>query len=126
MAGDTEVASGRVQNRKGRRAQTARVTYSLRKGKTSKSGRRLGGDNVKRTKAGTFRQFSERLRIASSVQPGSYYLTACVRRGSGTLKAECARRALKVTAKPAGPPAPVDTRKTSRKLRDSITAAGML
>jgi len=68
-AGSTVVASGRVQNRKGRRAQTARVTYTLRKGKKSKSGRRLGGDNIKRTKAGQSRKFSERLRIAANVAP---------------------------------------------------------
>ncbi len=125
-AGSTVVASGRVQNRKGRRAQTARVTYSLRTGKRSKTGRRLGADSVKRTKGGRFRSYSERLRVASTVKPGTYYLTACVRRGSGTLRAGCARRQLKVVAKPAGPPPPVDTRDTSRKLRDAITAAGML
>ena len=102
------------------------MTYSLRKGKKSKSGRRLGADSIKRTKGGRFRSYSERLRVASSVKPGTYYLTACVRRGSGTLKAECARKQLKVTAKPAGPPPPVDTRNTSRKLRDAITADGML
>src|SRR4051794_30015770 len=130
QAGSTVVASGRVQNRKGRRAQTARMTYTLRSSKKAKSGRRLGADSVKRTKGGHFRTYSERLRIASTVKAGTYYLTACVRRGSGTLKAECARKQLKVTARPTtttpAPPAPVDTRNTSRKLRDAITAEGML
>ena len=133
-AGSTVKVSGRVQNREGRRAQTARITYTLRKSKTAASGRRLGADSIKRTKGGKFRKFSERLRVASAVEPGTYYLTACVRRGSGTLAAECARKKLKVKAKkgasggggPQGPPVEVDTRNTSRKLRDSITAAGML
>jgi Zn-dependent M28 family amino/carboxypeptidase len=133
-AGSTVVASGRVQNRKGRRAQTARVTYTLRKGKKAKSGRRLGSDNIKRTKAGKFRRYSERLRIASTVKPGTYYLTACVRRGSGTLAAECARKQLKVKAKPTLPTAPgtpgtpgtpADNRSVGKRLADGITFDGM-
>jgi Zn-dependent M28 family amino/carboxypeptidase len=126
-AGSTVVASGRVQNRKGRRAQTARVTYTLRKSRKAKSGRRLGADSIKRTRGGKFRKYSERLRVASTVKPGTYYLTACVRRGSGTLKAECARKQLKVKAKPAKPatPPPPDKRTLGEKLRDAVNADGM-
>jgi Zn-dependent M28 family amino/carboxypeptidase len=130
-AGDSVRVSGKVANRKGRRTDTARVTYTLRKAKSSKKGARLGGDNIKRTRAGHSRKFSERVRIKKSTAARTYYVFACVRLGSGTRKASCKKRKLVVGA-PAGqpgtggPPPPVDTRNTSRKLRDAITAQGML
>src|SRR4051794_22475513 len=48
---------------------------------------RLGADSIERTKGGHFRKYAERLRIASTVKAGTYDLTACVRRGSRSLKA---------------------------------------
>ena len=130
QAGDTLRASGKVRNRKGRRAQTARVTYTLRRSRGARRGTRLGGDNVKRTKAGRSRSFSERLRIPANTTPRAYMLTACVRRGSGTLRAECKFRRLTVTAIPSGTPAPgpgtpVDNRTLGERLRDAVTVDGM-
>jgi Zn-dependent M28 family amino/carboxypeptidase len=128
VAGDTVRVSGRVQNRKGRRAQTARVTYTLFRSRTGRSLGRLGGDNVKRTKGGRSRSFSELLRIPAGTPAGTYFIRVCVRRGSGTLKAECKFVRITVTARPVPPPPPppVDNRTPSEKLRAAITKDGML
>src|SRR5215210_2007215 len=62
-AGEAITVRGRVANRKGRRAGSARVTYTLRSRPNAKRGLRLGGDNVERTKGGRSRRFSERLTV---------------------------------------------------------------
>jgi Zn-dependent M28 family amino/carboxypeptidase len=131
QAGNTLRVSGRVQNRRGRRAGTARATYTLRTSRTAKRGQRLGGDNISITKAGRFNSFRETLRVPRRVRPGTYYFTTCVRRGSGALIGECKRIRITVTAIP-GPPAPVtpappvDNRSVSQKLRDALTPESLV
>ena len=124
-AGDKVKVSGKAANRKGRKAGKATVTYSLRAKKSAKSGKRLGKSKVKKTKGGKSRKFSKTLTVPAATKPGTYYVFACTGKGK---KVACGRKQLKVNAKPGpgSPPPPVDTRNTSRKLRDSITAAGML
>jgi Zn-dependent M28 family amino/carboxypeptidase len=132
VAGDTVDAYGRVRNRNAHRPVTGRVTYTLRTSRSAKRGTRLGGDNIKTTRPGSSRRFFERLRIPAATTPGVYFLTACVRRGSGAEKAWCLRTELQVTARPTppspptppGPPA--DNRSASEKLRAAISADGML
>ncbi len=120
-AGDKVKVSGKAANRKGRKAGKATVTYSLRTKKSAKSGKRLGKSKVKKTKGGKSRKFSKTLTVPAATKAGNYYLFACSKKA-------CGKKKLAVKAKPGpgSPPPPVDTRNTSRKLRDSITAAGML
>ena len=127
-AGDKVKVSGKAANRKGRKAGTAKVTYSLRSKKSAKSGKRLGTSKVKRTKGGKSRKFSKTLTIPAATKEGAYFAFACTGKGKTS---SCTRKQLKVKGKPAGtppasPPPPVDTRNSSRKLRDAITADGML
>jgi hypothetical protein len=117
-AGDTFEVSGKAANRKGRKAGNTTVVYSLRSKKSSKSGTRLGTSKVKKTKGGNSRKFSKTLTVPAATKEGTYFLFACSKKA-------CGRKQVKVKGKPAGPPAPVDTRNTSRKLRDAITADGM-
>ena len=96
-AGQSFRVRGRVANARRHRAQTARLTFSLRKTRSSSARRaqRLGGTNVKRTKGGRSRSFSVRLRVPAATKPRRYVLFACVRRGSGTLRASCKRRSMR-------------------------------
>ena len=136
-AGSGFRVTGRVANAKGRRAQTGRLTFTLRGSRTTAARRvkRLGAVNVKRTKGGRDRAFSRRLIVPASTAPGRYFLFACVRRGSGTLRASCKSRRITVTRRggpgddvvlpPAGPapprpPAPGDG--GQRSLRAALTS----
>ena len=107
---------GRVANAKGRRAQTARLTFSLRTARSSSARRerRLGGKNVKRTKGGRSRAL---LACGCACRRARgrarYVFFACVRRGSGTLRGSCKSRRLRVTARPATP----GTRRAARPAR---------
>ena len=91
--------TGRVANAKRRRAQTGRLTFSLRRSRaaTARREQRLGGTNVKRTKGGRSRRFSYRLTVPRGTPAGRYFFFACVRRGSGTLRASCKARRITVT-----------------------------
>ena len=125
-AGDKVKVTGKAANRKGRKAGTATVTYSLRTKKSAKSGKRLGTSKVKKTKGGKSRKFSKTLTVPAATKAGTYFVFACIRQGK---KVACGAQAAQghgQAAAPARPPPPVDTRNTSRKLRDAITAAGML
>jgi alpha-amylase len=104
QAGRSFTVRGRVRNAPGRRAQTARVTFTLRARRTTRSSRwiRLDGTNIRRTKGGASRRFAERVRVPATVLPARYFFFACVRRGSGTLKASCKSRRLTVTPAPVG------------------------
>jgi alpha-amylase len=104
QAGRSFTVSGRVRNAPGRRAQTARVTFTLRARRTTRTSRwiRLDGTNIRRTKGGASRRFAERVRVPATVLPARYFFFACVRRGSGTLKASCKSRRITVTPAPAG------------------------
>ena len=107
QAGRSFVARGRVANAKGRRAQSGRLTFTLRRSPNARRGVRIGADNVKRTKGGRKRRFSERLTVPRRTRAGRYYMRACLRRGSGTLKADCRSHRMRVTAAPASAaPAP--------------------
>ena len=130
-AGDKIRVSGKVKNRKAARKSAARVTYTLRKARSSKKGAKLGSSKLKGTQGGKSRKFSKRVTLKRSTAARTYYVFACVRRGAkGTGKASCKKRKLTVGAAgapaPQGPPAPVDTRNTSRKLRDAISGQSML
>ena len=103
--GSSFTVRGRVANRKGR-ADAARVTFTLRKSAKAKRGTRLGAVRVKRTRARYSRAFAKRLTISRRVAPGHYSLRACVRRASGSAKADCGSRRIRVTAAPASAPAP--------------------
>jgi glycosidase len=106
-AGGAFRVRGRVANRRGRRAETGRLTFSLRRARTTpaRRGIHLRGANVRRTKGGRTRRFSVRVRVKSTVRPARYFLFACVRRGSGTMKASCRARRIRVMARPPGGPA---------------------
>ena len=97
-AGDKVKVSGKAANRKGRKAGTAKVTYTLRSKKSAKSGKRLGTSKVKRTKGGKSRRFSKTLTVPASTKPATYFVFACTGKAK---KASCARKQLKVTAQAA-------------------------
>jgi Zn-dependent M28 family amino/carboxypeptidase len=120
-AGDKVKVSGKAANRKGRKAGKATITYSLRAKKSAKSGKRLGKSKVKKTKGGKSRKFSKTLTVPAATKAGTYYLFACSKKA-------CGKKKLAVKAKPGpgSPPPPVDTRNSSRKLRDAISSAKML
>jgi len=105
QAGRSFRVRGRVANGKGRRAQTGRLTFSLRNARSSTARREqhLGGKNVKRTKGGRSRTFSVRLRVPASTRAKRYVFFACVRRGSGTLRGSCKSRRMTVTPRPGSP-----------------------
>ena len=110
QAGRAFRARGRVANRRGRRAQGGRLTFSLRRTRTTpaRRGTRLRAANVKRVKGGRSRRFSVRVRVGRGVPAGRYVLFACVRRGKGAGKASCRTRRMRVTApaRPGTPPGP--------------------
>ena len=120
-AGDKVKVSGKAANRNGRKAGKRTVVYSLRTKKSAKSGKRLGTSKVKRTKGGKSRKFSKTLTVPATTKAGTYFAFACTK----GKKKSCGRKQLKVKDK-AGPPPPVDTRNSSRKLRDAVSSAGML
>ena len=129
-AGRSFRVRGRVANAKRRRAQTARLTFSLRTARTAtaRRERRLGGKNVKRTRGGRSRSFSVRLRVPASTRARRYVFFACVRRGSGTLRGSCKSRRMRVTARPAaGTPgaagARLGTQRRSRRPRTTAPGA---
>ena len=143
QAGSQFSFEGRVANRANRRASSGRVTYTLRDSPDARRGLRLGGTNVKRTKGGSRRSFEVAIRVPLATPASTYYLFACVRRGSGEGRARC-RNAGRVTitaastpgaatapaAAPAASPAPdpgpaPDTRSPAEKLRDGVNADGM-
>ena len=72
-AGSRFRVRGRVANRRGRRAQTARVTFSLRRARSTpaRRGLRLRGANVKRIRGGRSRRFSVRVRVPASARPAA-------------------------------------------------------
>jgi len=106
-AGGAFRARGRVANGRGRKAQTGRLTFSLRTARSTpaRRGLHLRGANVKRTKAGRSRRFSVRVRVRRGIPAGRYFFFACVRRGSGTMKASCRSRRMRVT-RPGSPGSP--------------------
>ena len=125
VAGETVDVSGRVQNREGRRARAARITYTLGTTKKAKNGTELDREKLKRTQGGRSRKYSQQLQIPAATGPGTYFVGVCV----SPPKNECKSRELTVNATPIAttPLAPpVDTRSPSEKLRAAITAQGML
>ena len=125
--GQTVRVTGKVRNAKRRKASSGRVIYSLRKSRTARSGARLDSEGVERTKAGKSRKFSQRVRISSRTTNGTYYLTVCVRR-TGAKKVKCSRKRVTVAkpTTPTPPAPPADTRGVAERLRDAVTANGML
>ncbi len=108
---------GRVANQRGRRAGTARLTFSLRRTRRARRGwylpvsgtsrDRNAGQNVRLTKGGRSRRFVVRVRIPRTVPAGRYFFRACVRRGSGTMRASCRSRRMRVTRLPGQTPQPL-------------------
>jgi glycosidase len=98
-AGSRFRVRGRVGNARGRRAHTARVTFSLRRNRRTPAGRgwHLRGTNIERTKGGRSRSFSVRVRVPRRVRAGRYSFFACVRLGSGWGTASCRSRRMTVT-----------------------------
>ena len=78
-AGKSFVAFGRVANRKGRRATTGRMTFTLRSSRTARNGAKLAGVDIRRTRGGQGRLFKVPMVITSSQAAGDYFLFACVR-----------------------------------------------
>jgi GH15 family glucan-1,4-alpha-glucosidase len=107
LAGSRFRASGRVANLRGRRAETARLTFSLRRTWKARRGwyvrasgtkrDRSAGQNVRLTRGGRSRRFVVRVRVPTRVPAGRYYFRACVRRGSGTALGSCRSRRMLVT-----------------------------
>jgi len=116
QAGSQLRMSGRVANLRGRRSETGRITFSLRRGRPARRVARLRaigtqadrskGQNVRLTRGGKSRRFVVRLLVPRTVPAGRYRLRACVRRGSGTNLGSCRSRALRVTRRPAQSPPP--------------------
>jgi glycosidase len=112
-AGRRTTVSGRVLNLRGHRAGTGRLTFSLRRSRSSARGvylrsrgttsDRNRGANVRKTLGGHSRRFVLRLLVPAGTPPRRYWLRACVRRGSGASRASCRSRRVRVTRP--GPPA---------------------
>jgi Zn-dependent M28 family amino/carboxypeptidase len=125
-AGDTIRVSGRVLNRARRRAAPARISFTLRRTRAARRGTPLGSKRIRRTRGGRARGYSRRVLIPTATTPGTYYLTACVRRLGARRPDACARRRIVVLAVTSPNPTPPDTRSPSEKLRTAITQEGLL
>ncbi len=95
--------TGRVANRRGRRAGAGRLGFSLRRN-PRRGGVALRAVRVRTLRGGHSGRFSLRLTVPRSLPAGRYLLVACARRG-GTRRPSCRTRPLTVT-RPAAAPAP--------------------
>ncbi len=127
-AGERVRVAGRVRNRAGRRAASARLRYSLRRTRTARGGVRLATTRVRRTNGGRSRRYSKRVRVPAGTRARTYRLTACVRRARTRRADACKRRRMVVIRVVPAPSTvtPADNRSPSQKLRDAITGQGML
>ena len=115
--------SGKAANRKGRKAGTATLTYSLRSKKSAKSGKRLGTSKVKKTKGGKSRKFSKTLTIPAATKAGTT-TSSPARRKKACCKQEAGGQ--RQAARDARPPGRQATTAPRASCGDAITAAGML
>jgi glycosidase len=102
-AGKSFRVTGRVANARGRRSDAARITFTLRRTKTTPAGQatRLRTIKVKSTRGGKRRSFSTHLTVKTGVSPGAYHLFACVRPASGR-RTSCRSRPITITKRSPG------------------------